>query len=416
MRRYDAYKDSGVEWIGEIPKGWEICRAKSLFSQRKTRGNETLVQLAATQDRGMIPQTMLESVVQVSEDADLSQFRTVHRNDFVISLRSFQGGFELSRYEGVCSSAYQVFYGNTRICAEYFKYLFKSDVFISKMNSLTVGIRDGKNIQYQDFANSALVVPPIFEQQAIADYLDAKTAEIEELVTGCEREIELLQEYRKAVISEAVTKGFDSSAPMKNSGVEWIGEIPEGWLISKIKYSFVNRDAARIPIEASKRDQNADVLYPYYGASGIVDYISDYIFDENLLLIGEDGANLRLRNLPLVYAASGKYWVNNHAHILQPKTEIDYRYAFYQLELIDLENYLTGSTQPKLTAENLGLIPFVVPRLSEQREIVAYLDARTVEIDGLIEDKYLMVDKLREYRKSLISEAVTGKFKVPGVA
>ena len=157
------------------------------------------------------------------------------------------------------------------------------------------------------------------------------------------------------------------------------------------------------------------MLYPYYGASGIVDYISSYIFDESLLLIGEDGANLRLRNLPLVYAASGKYWVNNHSHILQPDKGIDFWYAFYQLELVDLEDYLTGSTQPKLTAENLGQIPFVKPSLKEQRAIASYLDERTVEIDIRVDAKRSMADKLREYRRSLISEAVTGKFKVPGV-
>ena len=193
----------------------------------------------------------------------------------------------------------------------------------------------------------------------------------------------------------------------KDSGVEWIGEIPAEWTTTKVKHSFINRDAARVPVEASERNQSADTLYPYYGASGIVDYISDYIFDEDLLLIGEDGANLRLRNLPLVYAASGKYWVNNHSHILQPNDEIDYWYAFYQLELIDLEDYLTGSTQPKLTAENLGRIPFVKPSWKEQRAIASCLDAKTAEIDALVADCEREVELLQEYRKAVISEAVT---------
>lgn len=415
MERYEAYKDSGIEWIGEIPETWDIRRAKTAFTLRRSKGNDELVQLAATQSRGMIPQSLLESVVQVSEDADLTQFRTVHENDFVISLRSFQGGFEFSQYEGVCSPAYQVFFGDATITASFFKYLFKSDAFISKMNSLTVGIREGKNIQYQNFANSFLAFPPPAEQEAIADYLDAKTAEIDGLIMDCEREVELLQEYRKAVISEAVTKGLDPNASMRDSGIEWIGEIPSHWECSLVKRTFINRDSERIPIEASLREQTSGGLYPYYGASGIVDSIDDYIFDETLILIGEDGANLRLRNLPLVYVATGKYWVNNHAHILQPCDDVLLEYAACQLELVDLENYLTGSTQPKLTQDNLGIIPLVLPPIEEQEAITAALDVKTAEINALIEAKRSMADKLSEYRRSLISEAVTGKFKVPGI-
>lgn len=255
-------------------------------------------------------------------------------------------------------------------------------------------------------------LPPRNVQAAIASFLRSRTYEIDGVIADCEREIELLQEYRKAVISEAVTKGLDPNVPMKDSGIEWIGDIPKFWRLSKVKFAFINRDAARVPIEASKRDQNSEKLYPYYGASGVVDYIADFIFDEPLLLIGEDGANLRLRNLPLVYAASGKYWVNNHAHILEPSADIEYWYAYYQLELVDLAGYLTGSTQPKLTTEHLSSVPIVLPSLSEQRAIVAYLDKKTAEIDAFITDYQSMTDRLREYRKSLVYEAVTGKFRV----
>ena len=162
-------KDSGVEWMGQIPEKWKVQRAKTLFLQRLTKGNQYTVLLAATQKHGMLPQSEVEGVVQVKEDADLQQFRTVHKNDFVISLRSFQGGFEFSQYEGVCSPAYQVFYSTKPICYSYYRMLFKSDGFIKKMNSLTVGIRDGKNIQYDDFANSLVPVPPLKEQEHIAD-------------------------------------------------------------------------------------------------------------------------------------------------------------------------------------------------------------------------------------------------------
>ena len=135
-------KDSGVVWIDKVPSNWELTKAKNIFNQRNERGNANEVLLSATQMYGMIPQEQLEGVVQTKEETDLQTFKTVHINDYVISLRSFQGGFEASDYEGVCSPAYQVFYNTKKINHKYFRYLFKSDGFIEKMNSLTVGIRE----------------------------------------------------------------------------------------------------------------------------------------------------------------------------------------------------------------------------------------------------------------------------------
>jgi type I restriction enzyme S subunit len=168
---YDVqFKDSGVDWIGEVPSHWKIVDARELFAIRKSYGNDTEVLLAATQKYGMCPQDEIDGVVQVKLDTDLQTFKTVHKNDFVISLRSFQGGFEISDYEGVCSPAYQVFFAIKDISHKYFKYLFKSERFISKINSLTVGIRDGKNIVFGDFAKSVQIpFPPLNEQQAIAE-------------------------------------------------------------------------------------------------------------------------------------------------------------------------------------------------------------------------------------------------------
>ena len=189
-------KDSGIEWIGEIPENWECLKAKQIFKQRNSKGNVVEVQLAATQKFGMYPQNLLEGVVQVKEDTDLQQFKTVHKNDYVISLRSFQGGFEMSDYEGVCSPAYQVFYNTRKIEYKYFKYLFKCDGFISKMNSLTVGIREGKNIQYKDFAESFLPVPPLTSQLSLITFLEKKCSEIDSVISKTRETIEEYKKYK----------------------------------------------------------------------------------------------------------------------------------------------------------------------------------------------------------------------------
>lgn len=404
------YKDSGIEWIGLIPKEWKVARAKSIFSQRSSKGNTTEVLLSATQKQGMLPQYMLEGVVQTNANTDLQTFKTVHQKDYVISLRSFQGGFEMSNYEGVCSPAYQVFYNKVPISHQYFWLLFKSYGFIDKINSLTVGIREGKNIQYKDFANMLLAIPSLSEQQKIADYLDKVCGEVDEMVALQETMIEELKAYKQSVITEAVTKGLNPNVPMRNSGIDWIGEIPEHWEVMKIGFIFNNLDYLRKPISAEQRERN-NPQYDYYGASGVIDKIDHYNVEDKVLLIGEDGANLVMRNLPLVYKAEGRFWVNNHAHILKPKKD-DYDYMAHALEAANYRNYITGSAQPKLSQENLQAVKLPVPPLNEQQQIATYLDTKCLEIDALIALKQAKIEELKEYKKSVIYEYVTGKKEV----
>ncbi len=163
-----------VDWIDSFPEHWDVFKARRIFRLRDERGNTNLQLLAATQKFGMCPQDEIEGVVQVKEETDLQTFKTVHKGDYVISLRSFQGGFEMSEFEGVCSPAYQVFYPIVTLCPEYFKMLFKSTRFVEKIDSLTIGIRDGKNIQFDDFGEIYIAIPPLEEQQAIVNSICGK--------------------------------------------------------------------------------------------------------------------------------------------------------------------------------------------------------------------------------------------------
>lgn len=204
-------KDSGYEWIGETPVVWQFIKGKYLFAQRTSKGNNIELQLLSpSQKFGVVPQTLLEelttqNVVKVKEDTDLSTFKTIHIGDFCISLRSFQGGFEYSRYEGVVSSAYQVFYPVVEICDDYYRFLFKDKGFIEKMNSYTISFRDGKNIAFSDFGNTYIPYPPIEEQEQIAKYLNEKTAEIDLCVNSKKEQISTLETYKKSIIFEYVT-------------------------------------------------------------------------------------------------------------------------------------------------------------------------------------------------------------------
>ncbi len=204
-------KDSGIEWIGNIPDGWNSIKAKYLFKQRNSRGNTIDLQLLSpSQKFGVIPQSKLEElttqkVVKLNEKVNLAELKTIHKGDFCISLRSFQGGFEYSEYEGVVSPAYQVFYSIVPSCNGYYRYLFKEKSFIEKMNSFTMSLRDGKNIAFEDFANSEMPVPPLSEQKAIADYLDEKCSAIDATIADKQRQLETLDEYKKSLIFEYVT-------------------------------------------------------------------------------------------------------------------------------------------------------------------------------------------------------------------
>lgn len=193
---------------------------------------------------------------------------------------------------------------------------------------------------------------------------------------------------------------------MKDSGIPWIGEIPTSWTISRIKNEFLNLDNLREPISAEKRDNKLG-LYDYYGASGVIDKIDQYNVDDTVLLIGEDGANLRMRNLPLIYRASGKFWVNNHAHILKVKPDNDYSYMAYLLEAGDYSVYITGSAQPKLSQFNLMNFQIAVPPVIEQAVIAQHLDAQCAEIDVVLEKTRASIEEYKKLKQAIITQAVT---------
>ena len=204
-------KDSGYDWVGMIPSTWEMRKGKYMFVQRSLRGNNIELQLLSpTQKFGVIPQSLYEeltgmSAVKLSEKADLSLLKTIHKGDFCISLRSFQGGFEYSEYEGVVSPAYQVFYPVREICDRFYRYLFKDKCFISEMTSHTMSLRDGKNIAFDDFGNTYIPYPPLEEQIAIADFLDSKCGKIKELYAELEHQMDVLDRYRQSMVFECVT-------------------------------------------------------------------------------------------------------------------------------------------------------------------------------------------------------------------
>ena len=412
VQKMRKMKDSGIEWIGEIPEGWEVIPAKFLFKNSDIRRIADDEQLTSSQQFGIISQkdyTELTGSKVVLANKGLADWKHVEPFDFIISLRSFQGGLEMSEITGCITWHYIVLKPCHKICSYYYKWLFKSDSYIRALQRTCSFIRDGQDLRYSNFIQVPLFEPPLAEQEKIADYLNAECFRIDAMLTKTRSSIEEYKKLKQAVITQAVTKGVRGEREMKDSGVEWIGEINHSFSLIKLKYICSILDQYRKPISADKRSQTGSVLYDYYGASGAIDKIDDYTIDDHVMLIGEDGANLRMRNLPLMYEVNGKAWINNHAHILKPTERVDFYYLFYALEGLDINPYITGSAQPKLSQEKLQNIWVPLPDFEEQQEIATYIRSKCAEIDELIAKKEQLVKELESYKKSLIYEVVTGK-------
>jgi len=406
-------KDSGVPWLGEVPKNWDIRRMKTFLRERVEKGfpNEPL--LAATQNRGVVRKERYENRT-VEAQKDLHLLKLVHEGDFVISLRSFQGGIEYARDQGIISPAYTVLYPDDPNIHGYLAWLFKSKPYVENLSLYVTGIRQGQNIDYNKLSRSLLPLPRSDERDCIVRFLDHADRQIRRYIRAKQKLIRLLEEQKQAIIHRAVTRGLDPSVSLKPSGVEWLDDVPEHWDVSRVKDEFHCLNHRRVPLNGTERGTMTLRCYDYYGASGVIDKVDDYLFDDELLLIAEDGANLVLRNLPLAIIARGKFWVNNHAHILKSKRG-NLEYLAAAMEGLNYTPWISGAAQPKLTKDRLMSISISVPPRDEQDAIIAAVQKETRPLQAAIDHAHCEIALLREYRIRLISDVVTGKLDVRGI-
>lgn len=432
-------KDSGIEWIGEIPENWELRKGKYVFTERNERGNSKELQLLSpTQKYGVVPQKLYEELsgmkaVKLEENVDYSTLKSIYSGDFCISLRSFQGGFEYSQYNGVVSPAYHVFYKTVPVCDAYFKFLFKDNSFIKKMASLTRTFRDGKSISFEDFSNSYIPVPPFEEQNRIAFFLEERCAYIDSIITKTRSSIDEYKKLKQAVITQAVTKGVRGDRPMKDSGIEWIGEVPTDWRITQLRHCATVKSG----ITLGKTYEKNVTLYemPYLRVANVQDgYVSTE--DVATLAVTEDEIEkYRLHAGDVLMTEGGDrdklgrgcVWdgrINpclHQNHIFAVHTDktfllpyfLEYLTAskvgrcYFDVTAIKTTN-LACTSSSKVLAFSIPL-----PGTDEQAEIVAYLKEKCSAIDTLIAKKQAVLSELENYKKSMIYEYVTGKKEVP---
>ena len=420
LRPYPSYKASGVLWLGEVPEHWKVLPNRSLFTEVRESGCPEEQLLSVTIRDGVVPQASLlrDSSKKDSSRQDKSAYKVVRTGDIAYNkMRAWQGAVGVSSYQGIVSPAYVVERSREGANPQYFHYLFRTPSFVKEAERWSYGITsDMWSLRPEHFRVIYSCVPPPPEQAAIVRFLEHVDRRISRYIRAKGKLIALLEEQKRAVIHEAVTGRIDvrTGQPYpayKDSSVEWRGRLPKHWEVSRVKREFQCLNRYRVPLSANQRGSMKLRRYDYYGASGVIDRVDDCLFEDQLLLLAEDGANLVLRNLPLALVARGRFWVNNHAHVLKPRRG-HIEYLAELMEGIDYRPWISGAAQPKLTLDRLMGIAIAVPNYEEQSRIVSFVYMETRHLRGAIARARREVELLHEYRSRLMTDVVTGRLNV----
>lgn len=411
MKKYDNYKDSGIHWLGDIPKHWEVKKLKFF-------ANVVLGKMLTSEDKGgyiLKPYLRAKNIEWITpniEDVkemwfsknEISQYR-IEKSDLLVS----EGG-EVGRtciWNNELEECYiQNSVHKVRILNEgtpyYFLYQFlllgRLGHFDAIVNRISIA-----HLTKEKLEDVVFISPHISEQTIIAKYLNHKTTQIDNLIQKKERLIELLQEERIALINQAVTKGLDPNAPMKDSGIEWLGEIPRHWGVKKLKYICNLKSGINIVSEQITSTGE----YPVYGGNGHRGYYSDYTNEGNYVLIGRQGA--LCGNINLV---TDKFWASEHAIVCYLFENINWIWLGELLRIMNLNQYSQASAQPGLAVEKIKNLSVPVPNEVEQNNIVRFITTEQSRINTVITRTNQEIELLKEYKTALISEVVTGKVDV----
>lgn len=435
--RYDKYKDSGIAWIGEIPEHWCLALVKSIFNRRTKKNNPILTEerLSLSIEKGVTLYSEKTTNLDRFKE-DFTQYQIAYPNDIVLnSMNMIVGAIGISHYLGCVSPVYYVITPKDKnINVKYYGYLLNNFRIRNLYHALGEGIYaidrgEGRintcrlKVSYDKFGSIIIPIPSINEQQSIAAYLDQKCGEIDELITLQEEMITKLQSYKQSVITEAVTKGLDKNVPLKDSGIEWIGEIPEHWSKNKIIRLFSIIGSGTTPKSSKEDNYNGSINWIQSGDinggdieickntisyTAFKEYPALKIYQAPFIIVAMYGASVGNISISQIDGCV------NQACCVMNETKQNFKYLFYAMNSV--KKYLIyraeGGGQPNISQDKIKNTWLPVPPLSEQQAIADYLDQRCSEIDELISIKQQKIEKLKEYKKSLIFECVTGKRKV----
>lgn len=432
LKPYPEYKESSQVWLGKVPSHWEVRPSKSVFGLRNEPERAGDTHLTPSQSLGVLPQTEYMRITGNKVVLALAgtTMKHVEVNDFVIHLRSFQGGIEWSGFQGKVSPAYTALLPGTNVVPAFFRHCLKSRGYIETIASLTDQLRDGQSMRYYDFGKTPLPLPPMQEQQTIADFLDRETSEIDAFITDQEELIALLTERCTATITHAVTKGLHPNTPLKDSGIKWVELVPEHWTVGAIKhltrkitdgahispeteggvYDFVStKDLSDSEIDFTNSLKTSPETYAYMVKTGCKPENGDVLFSK-------DGTVGRT----VVVCGHHDFVVASSLIIIRPDTsQLDSYYLDFlcrsALVQEQVGSFVKGAGLPRLSIANLMRVVGFFPPREEQKEIFEYLAHECREIDAAIGDAQEAITLSKERRAAVISAAVTGKIDVRGL-
>lgn len=413
---YPETRESGLPWLGNMPGHWEVRRNGRLFGPRRETGFPDLPILEVSIRTGVRIRNM-ENGARKQEMADRSKYQRAVRGDIAYNMmRMWQGAVGIAPTDGLVSPAYVVARPFSEIDAAYYAYLFRTAAYMREIDTFSRGIVPDRNrLYWESFKQMPSAYPPLDEQRLIVRFLDWHGAQTAKLVRAKRQIIALLNEQKQAIIHRAVTRGLDPDVNLKPSGIPWLGDVPEEWDVARLRYIARCLDGQRVPLNGTQRG-SMQGEYPYWGANRVFDHINAWLFDEPLVLLGEDGAPFFEVGKDVAFAVGGKIWVNNHAHVLRCGPRMNTRFLTHALNCVDYRNFISGSTRDKLTQQAMGSIPIQIPRPSEQQAIVTFLDEATSELVATADQIQNEIALVHEFRTRLIADVVTGKLDVRAVA
>ena len=426
LKPYPDYKPSGIEWLGDVPAHWDLLPLSAITRPKTDTYKEGLELLSVYLDRGVIKFKDAEERRTNPTSEDVSNYKVVDPGDFVLNnQQAWRGSVGVSKYKGVVSPAYFVLSLSSRLDLEFANLLFRDRSMVSQylVSSRGVGTIQ-RNLYWPQLKKITTTVPSLAEQTAIVRYLGRADDRIHRAISAKERLIELLTEQRQAVIHRAVTRGLDPNAPLKDSGVEWLGDVPEHWESTAAKRHYEVQLGKML--QPSPNSPN-DVEVPYLKAQHVHwnhirienaptmwashKEVEQFSIRQGDLLIVEGGAGAT--NSGILEKIPDGYIIQNALHRVRPKRQARNDFLLYMMMTVAASGWFEAinnkATIPHFTKEKLDGLPIPCPPLEEQAAIVRHLDKATSDIDTAIDKAQRQIDLLREYRTRLIADVVTGQ-------
>ena len=408
-----VYKPSGIEWLVEIPQSWEIKPLQAIFNQRNEQNNNLEFQtiLSLVKDVGVIPYEEKGNVGNKAKD-DLQGYKIARVNDLVLNkMNAVIGSLGVSKYDGLVSPIYLVLYiENPNYLIAYYSYLFQTKSIQKFLRKFAYGIMEiRESIDYLEFKKMFLPTPPLQEQKEIAEFLDKKCEKIQNYINKKQKLITLLQEKKQALINEAVCgrvachteRSEVSTTAYKPSGIEYLGLIPHHWEVRRMKFMASIHNGRE---QTEIADENG--IYPIYGSGGILGKSMYFIYDKPSVLLGRKGTIDKPLFVEEPFWTIDTMFYTSVSKIVLPK------YFYYLCLTIDFQFYISGSAIPSMTQYDLANISFALPPLQEQKQIANFLDEKCEKINSVIEKTKKQIELVKEYKNTLINEAVCGRINL----